>query len=85
MTGEGLAEALVGAGAVIDVAKSPSFEDEVAISFCRHNGVNLLADEQVLGVCHHVALSVSATERLQQAGHWFDCGVGTWSRPATIS
>ena len=47
------------------------------MSFFRHDGANLLADEQVVGVCHHAALSVVGTERLQQAGHWFDCGVGT--------
>ena len=31
------------------------------MSFFRHNGANLLADEQVVGFCHHVALSVVGT------------------------
>lgn len=70
LTGEGLAEALIGAAAVIDVANSPSFEDEAAMSFFRTSGANLLAAEEVAGVGHHVALSVVGTERLQQAGYF---------------
>lgn len=70
LTGEGLAEVLIGAAAVIDVANSPSFEDEAAMSFFRTSGANLLAAEQVAGVVHHVALSVVGTERLQQAGYF---------------
>lgn len=70
LTGEGLAEALVGAAAVIDVANSPSFEDEAAMSFFRTSGANLLTAEQVAGVGHHVALSVVGTERLQQSGYF---------------
>lgn len=70
LTGEGLAEALVGASAVIDVANSPSFEDEAAMSFFRTAGANLLAAEERAGVAHHVALSIVGTERLQQAGYF---------------
>jgi uncharacterized protein YbjT (DUF2867 family) len=70
LTGEGLAEALVGADVVVDVANSPSFEDDAAMAFFQTAGRNLLAAEQVAGVKHHVALSVVGTERLQASGYF---------------
>lgn len=70
ITGEGLAEALTGAKVVVDVANSPSFDDEAAMAFFQKAGRNLLAAEQVAGVGHHVALSVVGTERLQASGYF---------------
>jgi len=70
LTGEGLAEALTGAGVVVDVSNSPSFEDEAAMSFFKTAGANLLAAEQAAGVAHHIALSVVGTERLQASGYF---------------
>jgi uncharacterized protein YbjT (DUF2867 family) len=70
ITGEGLAEALDGAQAVVDVANSPSFEDAAAMAFFRTAGTNLLAAEQSAGVGHHVALSVVGTDRLQASGYF---------------
>lgn len=70
LTGKGLAEALAGAQAVIDVSNSPSFEDEAAMSFFKTAGANLLDAEQAAGVRHHVALSVVGTERLQASGYF---------------
>ncbi|NBW08067.1 MAG: SDR family oxidoreductase [Caulobacteraceae bacterium] len=70
LTGEGLAEALAGAATVIDVANSPSFEDEAAMAFFRTSGANLLAAEKAAGVGHHLALSVVGTERLQASGYF---------------
>ncbi len=70
VTGEGLAEVLAGADAVVDVANSPSFEDEAAMDFFRQAGAHLLAAEQAAGVRHHVALSVVGTERLQASGYF---------------
>jgi uncharacterized protein YbjT (DUF2867 family) len=46
LTGRGLAEALAGAQVVVDVANSPSFEDEAVLSFFRTSGRNLLAAER---------------------------------------
>ena len=45
ITGEGLAEALAGAQVVVDVANSPSFEDEAVLKFFETSGRNLLAAE----------------------------------------
>ncbi|MNS41098.1 NmrA-like family protein [compost metagenome] len=70
ITGEGLAEVLIGAQAVIDVANSPSFEEDAALDFFRTSGTNLLAAERAAGVAHHVALSVVGTDRLQSSGYF---------------
>jgi uncharacterized protein YbjT (DUF2867 family) len=70
ITGEGLAEALAGAGAVVDVANSPSFEDQAALTFFETSGRNLLAAEAAAGVGHHLALSVVGTDRLQESGYF---------------
>ena len=69
ITGEGLAEALAGAEIVIDVANSPSFEDEAVMNFFKTAGRNLMAGEKAAGVRHHVALSVVGTDRLPDSGY----------------
>jgi uncharacterized protein YbjT (DUF2867 family) len=70
LTGEGLAEALVGADVVIDVSNSPSWEDAAVLEFFETSTRNLLAAEAVAGVGHHVALSVVGTERLLESGYF---------------
>jgi uncharacterized protein YbjT (DUF2867 family) len=70
VTGEGLAEALAGAKVVVDVANSPSFDEQVAMDFFEKSGHNLLAAEAAAGTTHHVALSVVGTERLQEMGYF---------------
>jgi uncharacterized protein YbjT (DUF2867 family) len=70
LTGEGLADALEGAQVVVDVANSPSFEDQAVMHFFETSGRNLLAAEAAAGVQHHVALSVVGTERLQGSGYF---------------
>ena len=70
MTGEGLAEALRGAEAVVDVANSPSFADDDVLEFFGTTTRNLLAAEAEAGVKHHVALSVVGTDGLLQSGYF---------------
>jgi uncharacterized protein YbjT (DUF2867 family) len=70
LTGEGLANALIGAQVVIDVANSPSFEDKAVLEFFETSGRNLLAAEAAAGVGHHVALSVVGTDRLLASGYF---------------
>lgn len=70
ITGEGLAEVLVGTQVVIDVANSPSFEDKAVLEFFETAGRNLLAAEVVAGVKHHVALSVVGTDKLAESGYF---------------
>ena len=70
LTGAGLPEALRGAGVVVDVANSPSFEDDATLEFFQTSGRNLLAAEAAAGVKHHVALSVVGTDRLLASGYF---------------
>jgi uncharacterized protein YbjT (DUF2867 family) len=63
LTGEGLDEALTGADMVIDLANSPSFEDQAVLDFFETSGRHLLAAEKKAGVKHHLALSVVGTGR----------------------
>lgn len=70
LTGEGLKEALAGARVVVDVANSPSFEDEAVLRFFQTSGRNLLAAEAEAGVAHHIALSVVGTDRLLASGYF---------------
>ncbi|HET9802491.1 MAG TPA: SDR family oxidoreductase [Candidatus Acidoferrum sp.] len=68
ITGEGLADALKGAAAVVDVTNSPSWEDAAVLEFFETSTRNLLKYEEAAGVGHHVALSVVGTERLLDSG-----------------
>jgi uncharacterized protein YbjT (DUF2867 family) len=68
ITGEGLAEALKGAAAVVDVTKLPSWEDDAVMKFFETSTRNLLTYGAAAGVKHHVALSVVGTERLLTSG-----------------
>ena len=69
LTGEGLAEVLEGAEAVIDVSNSPSFEDEAVMEFFTTSTTNLLEAEYEAGVRHHVALSIVGADRLPESGY----------------
>lgn len=69
ITGEGLSEALADAQVVIDLANSPSFEDQAVLKFFETAGRNLLAAEAAAGVQHHIALSVVGSERLPESGY----------------
>ena len=68
ITGDGLAAALKGAAAVVDMTNSPSWEDAAVLNFFETSTRNLLSYGAAAGVKHHVALSVVGTERLQESG-----------------
>jgi uncharacterized protein YbjT (DUF2867 family) len=70
VTGEGLAQALVGGQVVVDVANAPSWEDKAVLEFFETSGRNLLAAEAAAGVGHHLALSVVGTDRLLASGYF---------------
>lgn len=70
ITGEGLAQAMVGVDVVLDLANSPSFEDAAVLEFFQTAGRNLLAAEEAAGVRHHVALSVVGTQDLGDSGYF---------------
>src|SRR5918997_1485888 len=70
ITGEGLADALEGASAVVDVSNSPSFEDQAVLEFFQTSTRNLLASEAAAGVGHHVALSIVGIDRSPDNGYF---------------
>jgi uncharacterized protein YbjT (DUF2867 family) len=70
ITGEGVKEAVAGAQVVIDLANSPSFEDEAVLEFFETSGRNLLPAETAAGVRHHVALSIVGTDRMPDNGYF---------------
>ena len=55
---------------MIDLANSPSFEDEAVLNFFETSGRNLLAAEAAAGVRHHVALSIVGADRSPDNGYF---------------
>ncbi|HET9974591.1 MAG TPA: SDR family oxidoreductase [Streptosporangiaceae bacterium] len=70
ITGQGLAEALAGAQAVVDVSNAPHWGDEAVMDFFQTSARNIVAAETAAGIRHHVALSVVGTDRLQGSGYF---------------
>lgn len=69
LTGEGLAEAMVGAEVVIDLSNSASPEEDTAIHFFRTAGKNLAAAETEAGVKHHLVLSIVGVDHALYIGY----------------
>ena len=65
LTGAGLARALDGAQAVIDVSNTPAMRRSAATAFFVAGARNLLAAGQQAGVAHHVLLSIVGIDRLR--------------------
>lgn len=70
ITGQGLAAALQGAKVVVDVSNAPSWEDAAVLAFFETSTRNLLAQEKLAGVGHHVALSVVGSDRMTESGYF---------------
>jgi uncharacterized protein YbjT (DUF2867 family) len=69
ITGEGLAEAVVGVHTVVDVANSPSWADDDVLNFFTTSTRNLLEAERAAGVRNHVALSIVGADRASESGY----------------
>jgi uncharacterized protein YbjT (DUF2867 family) len=69
VTGEGLAAALAGAGAVVDVANAPVWDDDAVREFFTTSTRNLLAAGRDAGVGHHLAVTVVGADRLPDSGY----------------
>jgi uncharacterized protein YbjT (DUF2867 family) len=69
ITGEGLAEALSNTDIVVDLANSPSWEDNAVMQFFQTAGRNLLAAEINAGVKHHLAVSIVGVDLMQESGY----------------
>src|SRR3954452_16198381 len=68
-TGEGLADVMMGADVVVDVANAPVWDDEAVREFFTTSTRNLLAAERDAGVGHHVAVSIVGADRLPDSGY----------------
>ncbi len=69
LTGDGLADALSGADALVDVTNSPSFEDDPAMEFFTKSTTNLLAAAKAAGVENYVAMSIVGSDQLPKSGY----------------
>ena len=69
ITGEGLADVMMGADVVVDVANAPVWDDDAVLEFFTTSTRNLLAAERDAGVGHHVAVSIVGADRLPDSGY----------------
>ena len=69
ITGEGLAEVMVGADVAVDVSNAPVWDDDAVMEFFTTSSRNLLAAERDAGVGHHVAVSIVGSDRLPDSGY----------------
>jgi uncharacterized protein YbjT (DUF2867 family) len=69
VSGAGLAAALAGANAVVDVSNAPSFADDAVMAFFTTATTNLLREASAAGVSHVVALSVVGCDRVPDSGY----------------
>jgi uncharacterized protein YbjT (DUF2867 family) len=69
LTGDGLAQALSGADALVDVTNSPSFDDDPVMEFFTKSTTNLVDAAKRAGVGHYVALSIVGVDGLPDSGY----------------
>jgi uncharacterized protein YbjT (DUF2867 family) len=69
ITGEGLADVMVGANAVVDVSNAPVWDDDAVREFFTTSTRNLLAAERDAGVQHHVAVTIVGADLLPDSGY----------------
>jgi uncharacterized protein YbjT (DUF2867 family) len=69
LTGKGLADALAGAGVLVDLTNSPSFDDDPVMDFFTRSSANLVAAAEESGVGHYVALSIVGVDDLPKSGY----------------
>src|SRR5687767_15651567 len=66
LTGAGLADALAGADALVDVTNSPAFEADAVMEFFTTSATNLVNAAKAAGVGHYVALSIVGVDGLPE-------------------
>lgn len=69
LTGAGLADALAGADALVDVTNSPSLEGGPAIGFFTQSATILVDAAKPAGIGHYVALSIVGVDGLPDSGY----------------
>jgi uncharacterized protein YbjT (DUF2867 family) len=69
ISGDGLADVMAGADAVVDVANAPAWDDAAVLEFFTTSTRNVLAAEREAGVGHHLAVSIVGADRLPDSGY----------------
>ena len=69
ITGAGLADVMVGADVVVDLANAPAWEDDAVLEFFTTSTRNVLAAEREAGVGHHLAVSIVGADLLPDSGY----------------
>jgi uncharacterized protein YbjT (DUF2867 family) len=69
LTGAGVADALAGADALVDVTNSPDLNGGPAMEFFSRSTPNLVAAAKNAGVSHYVALSIVGADALPDSGY----------------
>jgi uncharacterized protein YbjT (DUF2867 family) len=69
LTGDGLADALAGADALVDVSNSPKLDGASAMEFFTTSAPNLVEAARRAGVGHYVALSIVGVDGLSDSGY----------------
>jgi uncharacterized protein YbjT (DUF2867 family) len=70
LTGDGLADALAGADALVDVTNSPSLEGGPALDFFTKSATNIADAAKAAGVDHYVALSIVGVDGLPDSPYF---------------
>ena len=70
LTGAGLADALAGAHALVDVTNSPSFEAGPVMEFFTTSATNLVDAARRAGIGHYVALSIVGVDGLPDSAYF---------------
>ena len=70
LTGDGLADALAGADALVDVTNSPKLEGGPALEFFTASATNLADAARRAGVGHYVALSIVGVDGVPGSGYF---------------
>src|SRR2546429_222198 len=69
ITGEGLADVMTGADAVVDVSNAPVWDDDTVLEFFTTSTRNQLAAERDAGVKHHLAVSIVGADPPPASGY----------------
>jgi uncharacterized protein YbjT (DUF2867 family) len=69
ISGDGLADVMARADAVVDVSNAPNWDDDAVRDFFTTSTRNLLRAERDAGVAHHVAVSIVGADRLPGSGY----------------
>ena len=70
LTGDGLADALASADALVDVTNSPAFEANAVMHFFTTSAGNVVEAARSAGVGHYVVLSIVGVDGLPDSGYF---------------